>query len=57
MDYCYGEGVQMCVLCREVVPFLEGSFIGGFTVVYSLEGGWLVSDLNALVSWESCRVE
>ncbi len=24
MYYCYGKGVQKSVLCREVVPFLEG---------------------------------
>ncbi len=22
--FCYGKGVQKSVLCREVVPFLEG---------------------------------
>ncbi len=24
MYYCYGKGVQKSVLCREVVPYLEG---------------------------------
>ena len=28
--YCYRKGVQNCVLYLEVVPFLGGSFIGGF---------------------------
>ena len=24
MNYCYGKGVQKCVLCWEAVPFSEG---------------------------------
>ena len=24
MNYCYGKGVQNCVLCWEVVPISEG---------------------------------
>ncbi len=32
MYYCYGKEVQKSVLCREVVPFLGGSVIGGSTV-------------------------
>ena len=24
MSYCYGKGVQKCVLCWEAVPFSEG---------------------------------
>ncbi len=27
MYYCYGKGVQKSVLCREVVPFLEGPLL------------------------------
>ncbi len=34
MYYCYGKGVQESVLCREVVPSLGGSFIGGSTVAH-----------------------
>ena len=29
MNYCYGKGVQRCVLCWEVFPFSGESFIGG----------------------------
>ena len=33
MYWYNGKGVPRCVLCREVIPFLEGSFIGGSTVL------------------------
>ena len=37
MNYCYGKGVQKCVLCWEFVPFLEGLLSGVLPVLLLLD--------------------
>ena len=48
MNYCYGKGVQKCVLCLEVVPFSEGPLSEVPLIVKISLGGGEVMWQNAI---------